>query len=569
MGRAYLLSPYPTPLYDEKGALAGAVNMLVDISSRKRAELELMRLNEQLENRVAERTREVEATLGKLRASERQFRLLVEGVEDYAIFMLRPDGTIASWNVGAERIKGYRAAEIIGQHFSRFYTDEERSKGTPEKALRTARRAGKYEAEGWRVRKDGSHFWASVLMDAIHDDTGELVGFAKITRDLTDKRQVEEQLRQAQKMEAIGQLTGGVAHDFNNLLTAIIGNLDFLATILRDEERPRRHAEAALRAAWRGARLTEDLLAFARRGKAPAEIIDVNRQLNEISSLCQRTVGDAVAIVMDLAKDLWTCRVNAAQFEAAVLNLAANSRDAMQGAGSLTISTANARLEPKDTVELEAGDYVVVTVRDTGCGMSEEVLKRALEPFYTTKDVGKGTGLGLSQVYGFAKQYGGGLRIDSAVGRGTIVRIYLPRVDGIAAEEKLTEELPGKAKSTATILVVEDDADVRELVVGIVSELGYRTRAAGDGPEALAILRDEGPIDLMFTDHVMPSGMTGAELGRTARQLRPGMKVLLSSGHPGDEVTSQALRADFPFIAKPFGPGTLAQKIKEVLAANY
>ncbi len=564
--------PYPTPLHDSSGALVGAVNMLVDITARKNAEEALERLNATLQQRVDERTQQVVRTFTKLNESEHRFRLLVEGVIDYAIFMLDPHGFVTNWNRGAERIKGYSANEIVGQHFSRFYTEEDRVGGVPARALDTAISTGRYEAEGWRVRKDGSTFWASVVLDTIRDENGELVGFAKVTRDLTERRAAEEQLRQAQKMEMVGQLTGGVAHDFNNLLTAIMGNLEMLATILPAEERARRYLDGALRATERGSRLTEHMLAFSRRQEIRPEIVNLNDLLRDIVMLCQRIVGEDLEIVLHLQDALWLTRTDAAQFEAAVLNLSANARDAMDGsgrrAGCLTIATENVAIGGVEGSDLPAGDYVVFSISDTGCGMSAAVLERAFEPFYTTKEVGKGTGLGLSQVYGFAKQSGGSARIESMPGRGTTVRIYLPRIEGKSTHAGSSKDRPqATLAGTATILVVEDDLDVREMIAGALPLLGYRISVAANGPEALAVLRRDKTVDLLFSDVVMPERMSGIELARTARRLRPGLRVLLSSGHVDDK-QSDVIRAEFPFIAKPYRPLTLARKLEEVLAAG-
>jgi PAS domain S-box-containing protein len=559
--------PYPTPIFDGEGVLIGAVNMLVDITERKRAETALQQLNETLEQGIEERTRQVAETFAKLHESERRFRLLVQGVTDYAIYMLDPDGIVTNWNSGAERIKGYAAGEIIGRHFSCFYTEEDRQRGVPQRVLATALRTGKYEAEGWRVRKSGERFWASVVLDAIHDETGTHIGFAKITRDLTEKRAADDQLRQAQKMEAVGQLTGGVAHDFNNLLTAIIGNLDMIAAQVPPDGRVSRHVEAARRAAWRGSKLTEHLLAFSRRREVSASIVDVNRLLRDLSVLCQKTVGEGVELVLRLESKLWLCRLDVTQFEAALLNLAANARDAMARAGQLAITTENVTVGLADGPDLRTGDYVVVSVTDSGCGMSADVVSHAFEPFFTTKEVGKGTGLGLSQVYGFAKQSGGTARIESKAGIGTTVRLYMPRAEGqaVVADPAGSAVLGEAPKGSGTILVVEDDEAVRDIVERMLAHLGYQTLLAGSGPEALVLLRREPAIDVLFSDIIMPAGMNGIELARLARQMRPGLKVLLCSGYPGDEIKLRELKEEFAFIQKPYLPAALGRKLYQVL----
>ena len=554
------LLPHPTPLHDNTGGLIGAVNMLVDITDRKRAEQAVQELKETLEQRVAERARQVTQAFNQLGVSEERFRLLVEGVTDYAIFMLDPDGFVTSWNAGARRIKGYAADEIIGRHFSQFYTEEDRRNGKPAIALETAQQSGKYETEGWRVRKDGTTFWANAVLDAIHDTDDRLIGFAKITRDLTEKRETEEQLRRVQRMEAIGQLTGGVAHDFNNLLTAIVGNLEMLARVLPAGSPSRRYAEGALRAGLRGSQLTSQLLAFSRHQQVRPEVVSINDLLGEILMLCQRTVGEGIEIELLLQQDIWPCRIDPTEFGAAVLNLAANARDAMNRSGRLTLRTEKMTATG---IDFAAGDYVVLSFSDTGAGMGPEVIERAFEPFYTTKDVGKGTGLGLSQVYGFASQSGGAARIESELGRGTTVRIFLPRALGKIADNIAPgESVAGAPPAAAIILVVEDDGDVREMVVGILLDIGYRTLVAATAAEALKILEGKDPVDLLFTDIVLPAGMSGTELARQASRLRPGLKVLLSSGFSRED---GATRAEFPFIAKPYRPTTLALKLRDAL----
>jgi PAS domain S-box-containing protein len=364
---------------------------------------------------------------------------------DYAICTLEPEGQVTDWNSGAERIKGYTASEIVGQHFSRFYTPEDINAGAPEKALETARREGRYEGEGWQCRKDGSRFWASVAVDAIYDD-GKLIGFAKITRDVTERREAQMQLEQsrellfqAQKMEAVGQLTGGLAHDFNNLLTGISASLELLKTRIAQGRVGDldRYITAAQDAVSRAAALTQRLLAFARRQTLDSKLTNPNQLIADMEELIQRTIGPAIKLQTVLPIGLWPTLCDPNQLENAILNLCINARDAMPDGGRLTIETANAWLEEHSMRErdMHFGQYAEIRVTDTGTGMPPDVVARAVDPFFTTKPVGKGTGLGLSMINGFARQFGGQVRIYSEVGAGTNVRIYLPRHLGEAERE--------------------------------------------------------------------------------------------------------------------------------------
>ncbi len=366
-----------------------------------------------------------------LRDSERRFERLVQGVTDFAIFMLDPQGRITTWNSGARRIKGYEAEEILGRSYACFYTDEDRANGLPQRALAIALREGHYEAEGWRLRRDGSRFWASVVIDAIADDAGQPAGFAKITRDITAPREMQRQLMQAQKMEAVGQLTGGIAHDFNNLLQAVSSNLE-LARITMAQggaARTDRLIANALRAIRRGAHLTTQLLAFSRRQVLHAERCRVSDVAHDMAELLRRGAGDAVQVVVSAAPDLWSCRIDPGQLQSALLNLVLNARDATPPGGTVTIAMDNARLDgaAAAALDLPAGDYVRVMVADTGTGMSPETLAQAFEPFFTTKQVGKGSGLGLPQVLGFTKQSGGSVSVHSVPGQGTTLSSFFPR----------------------------------------------------------------------------------------------------------------------------------------------
>ncbi|MBN6110633.1 PAS domain-containing sensor histidine kinase [Xanthomonas bonasiae] len=358
-------------------------------------------------------------------------RLLLQSVTDYAIYMLDPEGFILSWNTGGRHIKGYEEAEIVGQHFSRFYTPQDAAAGLPRKGLDAARREGRYEAEGWRVRKDGSQFRASVVIDPVWKD-GALVGYAKVTRDVTeqfnaaeDLRKAERALAQAQKVQAIGRLTLGIAHDFNNLLAVIVGSLDLLAKTQHDA-RSKLLIGAATDAAERGSRLSQQMLAFARGQDLVPEPNDVNALIVGAAELYRRVAGDAMTCEFAFADALPPVVVDASQFEAALMNLVANARDAVRQ-GRIVISTRLCRSDLSLHAEARPDhDYVCVAVQDDGPGMSEEVRLRAMEPFFTTKDVGNGSGLGLSQVFGFAGQSGGFATIDSGQGQGTLVTMYIP-----------------------------------------------------------------------------------------------------------------------------------------------
>jgi PAS domain S-box-containing protein len=387
-----------------------------------------------------------------LRQSERRFRLLVQGVSDYAIFMLDQDGTVAEWNTGARRIKGYEAEEIIGQHFSRFYTAADRAAGVPEAALEQARTTGRFEAEGWRLRKDGSRFWASVVIDAVLDEEGALVGFAKVTRDITERHEAQrsiedmrEQMAQMQKLEAIGELVGGVAHNFSNLIQVVLSGVRMASAAAGGNTRLKHILAEIGTAAEKRAGLTEHLLAFSRDLPTSPEVIDTAAALRDVADLLGRSFPSGIRIALRLDDDLWPIRVDAAQFELALLNVALNARDAMPDGGLLEIEAQKLTLH-NGAVPV-TGSVVAVHVRDTGKGIEKEVMGRVFEPFFTTKPRGEGTGLGLSQAYGFAEQAGGTVRIRSEPGRGTEVTFLLPAAVEDAAERddpaRLSPSAPG------------------------------------------------------------------------------------------------------------------------------
>lgn len=509
--------------------------------------------------------RHVEAALSQ---SEKQFRYLVQGVTDYAIYMLDLDGMVSSWNEGARRIKGYEPAEIIGAHFSRFYTDEDRAAGEPARTLEIARREGRVVAEGWRVRKDGERFRASVVVDTIRDDEGRPVGFAKITRDITEPERTQRELEtaretlfQAQKMEAIGQLTGGVAHDFNNLLTAIIGSLELLRRRLPDDAMSRRLLDNAAQGAQRGATLTQRMLAFARRQELTVDRVDLARLLSGMNDLVQRSIGPEWPISISFPLKLPEVRADANQLEMALLNLIVNARDAMPSGGRILITGACADAAPQGVSDPSGDGYVRLVVRDEGTGMDGETLRRATEPFFTTKGVGKGTGLGLSMVHGMARQIGGTFDLVSAPGEGTSAILWLPIAPPEIAE--VAEDAPCEApasREALTILAVDDDPLVLMNTVALLEDLGHQVLEAHSAPAALELLRRHGHIDLLITDQAMPN-MTGTELIAALDQFRPDMPVILASGY-GESIHIE--RQATVRLGKPFGQEQLATALDAV-----
>jgi PAS domain S-box-containing protein len=516
------------------------------------------------------------AAEAKLRESEQQFRLLVQGVTDYAIYMLDADGHVASWNAGAQRIKGYAPEEIIGRHFSNFYTEADRAAGLPRTGLETARQNGRWEHEGQRIRKDGTAFWAHVVIDAIRDDDGKLVGFAKVTRDITERREAEAKLQQAQatmirsqKLEAIGQLTGGVAHDFNNLLQVISGNLQLLGKDVAGNARAEMRVQTALAGVARGSKLASQLLAFARRQPLEPKVVNAGRLIKSMDEMLRRALGGEIEVETVVAGGLWNSLIDPDQFENAVLNLAINARDAMNGEGRLTIEASNAFLDEvyvRQHHELAVGQYVMIAVTDTGTGIPPDILERVYEPFFTTKAEDKGTGLGLAMVYGFLKQSGGHVKIYSEVGAGTTVKLYFPRQ--VASEDALVVAPSGEIRGgEETVLVVEDDDEVREVAVSMLTELGYRVVKARDAASALVVVDSGIPIDLIFTDVMMPGALRSPELARKAKERLPNVAVLFTSGYTQNAIVHGGrLDAGVELLAKPYTREGLARKVRHVLA---
>jgi signal transduction histidine kinase/ActR/RegA family two-component response regulator/HAMP domain-containing protein len=397
------------------------------------------------------------------------------------------------------------------------------------------------------------------------DDQGRLVGLAGVCQDITEREAAAAQLQQAQKMESVGQLTGGLAHDFNNLLAIIIGNLDMISEDLPAGSESKEFAETAMQAALKGSELTRQLLAFSRRQPLDPKVIDLNGLVTEMDTLWRRTLGQDITINLGLAPDLWRAKVDRSQMESALLNLVINARDAMAAGGALTVETMNTVLDNADP-DLRPGEYAVIAVSDTGHGMSAEVLLKASEPFFTTKAVGQGSGLGLSMVYGFAKQSGGQMKIYSEVDLGTTVRIYLPRADHATLEEAPTSSTASVAGKGERVLVVEDNREVRRVAVRQLTELGYGVVEAEDARSGLQILHDDDAIDLVFTDIVMPGGMDGIEMIEQARQTNPTLRALFTTGFTRAAVANnnRATGSDL-LITKPYRRAELAAKLREAL----
>jgi|RhiMethySRZTD1v2_1073278.scaffolds.fasta_scaffold08533_14 PAS domain S-box-containing protein len=527
------------PIRDHSGQVIGFAKITRDLTERKAAEQVLHR-------------------------SEEQFRLLVQGVSDYAIYLLDLEGKVTNWNLGAQRIKGYFANEIVGQHFSRFYTDEDRAAGIPQTALETARRDGRFEKEGWRIRKDGSRFWAHVVIDAIRDDDGNTIGYAKITRDITERKKAEEELErarefslQAQKLEAIGQLTGGIAHDFNNLLMAILGSLELLRKRFPDDSKGIALLENAAQGAHRGTALTKRMLAFARNYELNKEVIDISTLVHGMKDLVERSIGPSFNIETRFPLSLNPVEADANQLELALLNLSLNARDAMADGGEIVLAAREENITAGHRSGLEAGRYIRLSVTDTGEGMDQETLLRATEPFFTTKGVGKGTGLGLSMVHGFAEQSGGRFILHSQKGAGTTAELLLPVAKTSTTPIAGTPAPPAKALRPLTILAVDDDALVLMNTVHMLEDLGHTVFEAYSGNEALEILRREDSIDLVVTDQAMPK-MTGTELAKIIKRQWPDIPVLLATGY-ADRVRGDDI--GLPKLTKPYMQRELADAI--------
>jgi PAS domain S-box-containing protein len=529
------------PIIDPDGTLLGFAKITRDLTDRK----------------MAEET---------LKQSEQQFRLLVQGVTDYAIYMLSPEGRVSNWNQGAQRIKGYLPEEIIGQHFSIFYTPQDRELGEPQRALEIATREGRFEKKSWRVRKDGTQFLAHVVVDAIRGDTGTLLGFAKITRDVTEAHlaqqaleKTREALFQAQKMQAIGQLSGGIAHDFNNLLTVILGNLEILQKRTGDDPKITRLLENATQGALRGVSLTQRMLAFARRQELKTESVDIPKLVQGITGLLRSSMGPGIRIETRFAENLEPVLADTNQLELAILNLATNARDAMPNGGSVVISAQPEVVLEHGHSTLVAGRYVCLSLVDTGEGMDADTLFSAKDPFFTTKGLGKGTGLGLSMVHGFIEQLGGRFILKSEKGQGTAAELWIPVAGKGVASKPLFPPTEAVTVPRLSVLVVDDDSLVLTSTSLLLEDLGHRVINATSGAQALTLFDQGEVIDLMITDMAMPQ-MSGAQLAHAVRLLKPDLPIILATGFAE---RLEGFAAQLPRLPKPFTQMNLVEIIAQ------
>ncbi|MEE9140841.1 MAG: PAS domain-containing protein [Alphaproteobacteria bacterium] len=509
--------------------------------------------------------------LNERKRAEEELHKLSRVVEQSSSMIQITDtkGRIEYVNPKFTEVTGYAPAEAIGRTPAML-----KSGTTPSKTYKdlweTLTSGNEWHADILNRKRNGEFYWCRESISPIRDASGQVTHFLAIEEDITERRKIDEHLREAQKMEAVGQLTGGIAHDFNNLLTVIGGNLELLAERVENDDGLRKLVATAEEGARRAAELTQKLLAFSRRQPLHPEVINLGELVSGMTGMLRCTLGETIEVETVIPEGLWQTRADPGQVENALLNLAINARDAMPKGGSLTIETADVRLDDVAAAkhaDAAPGDYVMLAVTDTGSGMPPEVVERVFEPFFTTKEVGKGTGLGLSMVYGFARQSGGFVDIESEPGKGTRVELYLPTAEareGRPAEaDETRKDYRGQDE---TVLVVEDDKEVRALAVSILTGLGYHVLEAENGPAALAVMDSREPVDLLFTDLVMPGGMNGRELAEEARRRNPGLRVLFTSGYIDEwRASAEDAQGRPRLIDKPYRRRNLARAVREIL----
>ncbi|MGB6284788.1 MAG: MASE1 domain-containing protein, partial [Xanthobacteraceae bacterium] len=499
--------------------------------------------------------------------AKRRFQIFVESVSDYAIFVLDPFGHVASWNSTAQKIIGYTSKEIVGKHFGILYRPDERRAGVPIRALELAIQKGRHEVEGWRTRKNGTPFFVTGVLTAIRDDNANLIGFASVIRDATERRDTQEklveareQLAMAQKMEAIGKLTGGIAHDFNNLLMIIGGNAQMFKRLL-DPKLPRA-IEAIQTAAKRGESLTRQLLTFSRRQHLNPTVVDLNASIRNIRPMIESSLRGNIVYKEKLSPTLWPVKVDLAELELAIVNIAVNARDAMPNGGVFMVSADNVTANKDVDQNRQSGDFVAVEFSDSGTGIPPDLLSKIFDPFFTTKDVGKGTGLGLSQVYGYAHQAGGTVRAESKVGLGTAITLYLPAYAGAKVDAPEASKREARHSQRPMVLVVDDSAEVAEVTSALFEQLGYETICRDSAEAALSLLGNGAKIDLVFSDIVMPGTIDGVGLASEVRSLYPHLPVVLTTGYSD---AAQAVPPNLPILRKPFDTDALRSFMQDMM----
>jgi len=548
-----------------------------EIGRRRHTEETLQNLNAALEQRVTTRTTELRREVAERRRAEGRLQstsafldAVIENVPAMIFVKDAESRRFVLLNRFGEDLLGYDRRDVIGKTDYDIFPKEQADRFVArDRDVLVSNQALVTPEETITTRIRGTKLLHTTEV-AVPDQTGAMRYLVGFSVDISERREIEQQLRHALKMEAVGQLTGGVAHDFNNLLGIIIGNLDLVLDAVKGDKALKEIAQAALDGALRGAEVTQRLLAFSRRQPVQPMRINLNDRLQQIVPMLRRTLGDPISVQLQAAPDLWSVQVDSSQTDTALLNLAVNSRDAMPQGGVLTIETANIHLDSASAsrhLELRAGDYVRLTVKDTGAGIPPAVLERVFEPFFTTKGTGKGTGLGLSMVYGFVKQSRGHIKIDSEIGHGTSVVIHLPRAAASVADEAGRDAEPrGPAAGGELILVVEDNEGMRAVTAKQLTGLGYRVLEADSGSAALKTLDGNSEIALLFSDVMMPGGMTGYDLAKQARQRRPNLPILLTTGYASEAVAAEAPKIEkLQLLMKPYRMNDLEDRLRQVL----